>query len=88
MMDRYIYEEKMNGSEIIQPLLRITGFDSPVKPVLARSLIDAFEDKGYLSFNATGTDLWVILAHCTVRRIPFEMKGQVGAGFTISKQKV
>lgn len=86
---QYHHAHMLHEREMLhQPTITLTGFEVPVTGDSAQGLIDAFNEKGYQSFDGMAASLWVLWQYCIVEHIAFEIKGQLGVGFCIEKQDI
>lgn len=86
----YRYHEMLNSDEraTIEPLAVLTGLEVSISAGSAKRMIESFESSGLSTHSGRCSTLWVIWTHCMMNHIPFEMKGQLGAGIYIKKSEI
>lgn len=78
--------EDHHGNAKVKPIFPFVGTSPlPVFVSIGRKIIEDFNANGTSGHSSVGSTLWVIMAHCTINDIPFQLTFQPALGYEIRR---
>ena len=80
-----IFDKALDNTKV-KPIFPFAGTSPlPVEAGVGRQMIANFDQSGTSGHTLAGSTLWVILAHCTINDIPFQLMFQPTLGYEIKR---